>query len=141
MARKRKPEEIATMEFVKDALADGAHHIAEDREAIKAGILALVAEAIDQKLPTLVVGQALGIVFRLEALASDGDLRDGPSARLAPEAVEWREAVFNRDGYRCRDCGDASRLNAHHIIEWADDPAHRFDVDNGVTLCVECHAA
>lgn len=53
---------------------------------------------------------------------------------------EWREAVFARDDWTCRDCGvRGGRLEAHHIKSWRDHPEHRFDTDNGLTLCKDCH--
>jgi hypothetical protein len=30
-------------------------------------------------------------------------------------------------------------LNSHHLNAWADFPAERYDVGNGVTLCQSCH--
>lgn len=30
-------------------------------------------------------------------------------------------------------------MQAHHILRWADAPSLRFDVNNGVTLCYNCH--
>lgn len=36
-------------------------------------------------------------------------------------------------------CGKKTRLNAHHIHRWADAPWLRFSVDNGITLCSNCH--
>lgn len=56
--------------------------------------------------------------------------------------VEWRTAVFERDDFTCQghDCGQrGGALNAHHVLEWADHEAHRYNVENGVTLCVSCH--
>ncbi|HEX9437374.1 MAG TPA: HNH endonuclease [Candidatus Limnocylindria bacterium] len=63
-----------------------------------------------------------------------------------PEYLAWRNAVLARDGYRCQDCGRQCRkhekgLAAHHIKSFADHPVLRYDVDNGVTLCRDCHNA
>lgn len=55
------------------------------------------------------------------------------------EYREWRTAVFTRDHFACRDCGAHGRLNAHHELPWAKHPEHRYDVANGITLCVSCH--
>lgn len=52
----------------------------------------------------------------------------------------WRAEVFNRDGFRCRMCGGNGKLHAHHLKMWAFFPELRFDVDNGLTLCENCHA-
>jgi len=53
---------------------------------------------------------------------------------------EWSREVFKRDDYTCRDCGArGGYLNAHHIKPFSKYPDKRFDVDNGLTLCVECH--
>lgn len=59
---------------------------------------------------------------------------------------EWRElvrGVFRRDGFCCARCGQTKmgkvKLHAHHIYPFADYPEHRFDPDNLVTLCSECH--
>jgi hypothetical protein len=63
------------------------------------------------------------------------------SLRRQPEYFIWRKAVFARDGYRCRDCGDdrGSNLRAHHEKPVADYPELAYDVDNGTTLCHPCH--
>ncbi len=80
----------------------------------------------------------------------------------------WRLLVFERDGFCCRSCGDASgrNLRAHHIrrfgaiIEAAlvglpteaeadrlaavaalKENAEINNVSNGVTLCASCHDA
>lgn len=54
----------------------------------------------------------------------------------------WRRAVLARDNCTCQTCGARFRvLHAHHIIPWAVDTARRYDIDNGITLCANCHAA
>jgi hypothetical protein len=52
---------------------------------------------------------------------------------------EWRRAVLERDGRKCQRCGATTRLTAHHLVAWAKEPALRFDVNNGQTLCEPCH--
>lgn len=65
--------------------------------------------------------------------------------RSRHEYVEWRTAVYKRDGYSCVDCGKKSSkglaiyLEAHHIKHWAKHIGLRFEVENGVTLCKQCH--
>lgn len=59
--------------------------------------------------------------------------------RILPEYKEWRKKVFKRDNYTCRECGEKRYLQAHHIKQVALFPELMFDVDNGETLCKECH--
>lgn len=53
----------------------------------------------------------------------------------------WRKAIFERDNYRCVGCGEKGIfLEAHHIYSFAQYPRLRFQVENGTTLCIQCHA-
>jgi hypothetical protein len=56
---------------------------------------------------------------------------------------EWAKTVYARDGYVCVRCGASKRdrrsLHAHHIQPWSSGVG-RFDLENGVTLCRDCHA-
>lgn len=53
----------------------------------------------------------------------------------------WRKSVFERDKYECVFGGKehGSKLVADHIKKFADYPELRFAIDNGRTLCHECH--
>ena len=72
---------------------------------------------------------------------------------------EWRQDCFIRDGFICQECGHrGSGLEVHHIKSFSDlikevkeylplfdlyDAAMIYsplwDIDNGITLCKECH--
>ena len=49
-----------------------------------------------------------------------------------------RRQVFERDGYRCRCCGAAGRLEADHVL-----PIHKggevYELRNLQALCRACH--
>lgn len=73
-----------------------------------------------------------------------------PQNILIRQGIEyklWREAVFKRDDYTCQECGARNKkglgktviLNADHIKPFALFPELRFAIDNGATLCLDCH--
>ena len=75
--------------------------------------------------------------------------------RTCNKYLEWREKVFKRDKYTCKDCGDkkGGNLQAHHIkllsflvekykiktLKQARDFKELWDVKNGITFCKKCH--
>ena len=59
---------------------------------------------------------------------SDGDFR------------VWANLIKDRDNYTCQICNQhRGNLNSHHLNGWNAFPEQRFDLDNGVTLCTDCH--
>lgn len=74
-----------------------------------------------------------------------GEISDSVLARkrlMSSSAYkEWRGIVYKRDKYTCRHCGKKGRgdLHAHHIQPVATHPESVFSVENGLTLCINCH--
>ena len=61
--------------------------------------------------------------------------------RCGAKWKKWRKAVFKRDNYTCQECGvrGGIELNPDHIKPFAYFPELRFNINNGRTLCRECH--
>ena len=66
--------------------------------------------------------------------SENAKLREGIELRL------WRESVFARDNWTCQKCGIRGwDLQAHHIKSFKFHPELRTAIDNGQTLCFDCH--
>ena len=56
---------------------------------------------------------------------------------MCSKYMGWMNQVKKRDNWKCRmaneDC--LGRLEAHHILNWADHPELRYEINNGITLC------
>ncbi len=59
--------------------------------------------------------------------------------RHSPKGVKWRNEIFKRDNWTCQECSKKGKIQAHHIIPISIDKSKAFDLDNGKTLCIECH--
>ena len=62
-------------------------------------------------------------------------------ARTSWQYDSWRKGVMERDDYTCQCCGKrGGNLHAHHKYNFSTYVDLRYDVDNGVTLCEQCHS-
>lgn len=60
--------------------------------------------------------------------------------RNDPEYKQWRIAIYKRDLYKCKINNSCNgRIEAHHILSWANYPELRYEVNNGITLCQAHH--
>lgn len=65
--------------------------------------------------------------------------------RWSVKMKNFRNEIFKRDNYtckfcgRCRKAGDRVILNVHHLKSFAIYKELRFDKNNVITLCRECH--
>lgn len=65
--------------------------------------------------------------------------------KIAAELRQWRNQIFARDDYTCQICGARNGngkkiiLNADHIKSFVNYPELRLDLENGRTLCLDCH--
>lgn len=52
----------------------------------------------------------------------------------------WRKSVFERDDWRCQICFErGGKITAHHILKFSEHPEYRIDINNGISLCWNCH--
>lgn len=65
---------------------------------------------------------------------------DDAKDRRSSAYVTWRNDVYKRDNWKCKINKDCSgRLEAHHILGYAEYPELRYDINNGITLCQAHH--
>ena len=60
--------------------------------------------------------------------------------RKSPEYQRWRREVKHRDKNTCRICAVQRNLHVHHIKPLEKYTEFATDLDNGITLCGNCHA-
>lgn len=71
----------------------------------------------------------------------DRSLIKHPEDRNNPEYKRWRLNIYRRDNFKCRinNCDCSGRIIAHHILSFTYHSELRYDVNNGITLCLAHH--
>jgi hypothetical protein len=61
--------------------------------------------------------------------------------RNSDKYKEWRRKVYERDHFTCQVCNEkrSGSFVAHHMNSCDVYKQDRYDIDNGITLCVTCH--
>ncbi len=64
-----------------------------------------------------------------------------PYERSTAEYHNWRINCLNRDNWQCQGGSNehAKQLYVHHIKSYKGHKELRLDIDNGITLCKNCH--
>jgi 5-methylcytosine-specific restriction endonuclease McrA len=54
--------------------------------------------------------------------------------------IKWARRIKERDAFTCQLCGVRNMsLHSHHINSWDTFISERYSLDNGITLCKNCH--
>lgn len=69
--------------------------------------------------------------------AERADRRNGNKSLIN----EWRKKIYQKDNYTCQHCHKKNEhdLVAHHLNGFDKFEEQRYDVNNGITLCEQCH--
>ena len=61
-------------------------------------------------------------------------------SRARPEMNTWRNLVFNLGSFTCKHCNKVGgKLHAHHKAPYSLFPKLRWELNNGMVLCENCH--
>ena len=99
-----------------------------------------VVDALEELMIAKLIGFDLDEGVVLIVRWNEHQLSDAKK-RLTYSYRKWREMVLLRDDYTCTRCGATTDLEVHHIKHFADYPELREALDNGITLCEDCHKA
>lgn len=51
----------------------------------------------------------------------------------------WSKTVRDRANNKCEICGSTKQVQAHHILKKEFYPLYRYDLNNGIALCMSHH--
>ena len=74
-----------------------------------------------------------------------------PKAHSKKVYKDFKQAVLERDNYKCVKCGThlkivakgrhkKTNLTIHHVLPYSLYPKRRIDPANGITLCCDCNS-
>lgn len=84
----------------------------------------------------------LDLKLNIEPVGQDVRFEDKEREAGTLSYNNFRDTVFSRDGYICQECHKQfpkDKLEAHHIKPFSVAPELKFCVNNGLTLCHDCH--
>jgi 5-methylcytosine-specific restriction endonuclease McrA len=82
-------------------------------------------------------------VKKLKEIQNTPEKLENEKIRHSGAYRTWRQLVLERDGYACVLCGRKKslicKLHVDHIKSFIKNPNLRLNLENGRTLCIECH--
>lgn len=100
---------------------------------------ALCNYALYKKEPNNLEDAEKAVFILLKFIIDKYSILENKDIRTSPAYNQWRKKVLERDNNTCQLCGSTSNLHVHHIKQFAQDKSERFYLDNGITLCANCH--
>lgn len=116
----------------------GKHHSVETIEKMRKVCGHLINEETRKKISEALKGEK-SYNWKGGITPENQRIRNGIEWRL------WRESVFARDNWTCQKCGIRSGqgekvyFHPHHIQNFSQYPELRTSIENGITLCKNCH--
>ena len=98
-----------------------------------------ISESVKEHLPRTAFKKGQGI--KENNINWKGGVSEGyKTGYYSTEYMKWRRDVFIKDEYICQKCGQKCiEIVAHHIKSFTYFPKLRIDINNGQTLCKDCH--
>lgn len=82
-----------------------------------------------------------GMTGELSPAYKHGQTSELKLLRYTEEGIKWRKECMVRDNFTCQICEQVGgTLNVHHIKSFVHFEEERYNIDNGITLCKECHS-
>lgn len=107
--------------------------------------LVLSTQQIRARSPKSCGCQTRNIISESKLGPNNPNWKGGISKRQQTEGKTWRRKVYKRDNWTCQICQARSKrgkhvdLNAHHLDAFHWNTEKRDQLNNGITLCVDCH--
>ena len=81
----------------------------------------------------------INLKSKIKELTALGEINNLTYMGFRYGLISWSKTVRKRDSHKCTWCNSTKTLVSHHIWHKAFCPESALDVDNGTTLCHECH--
>jgi hypothetical protein len=105
------------------------------------------SEKTKRKISQSLMGRPTGRTGALSNFWKGGKSSEYTKLKNSLKWKNWRRAIFERDDYTCQECGERNYkgngksvwIHPHHLKSRHEFPELQFDIDNGQTLCRDCH--